>query len=248
MLELFKNNIDLVLKLLALGAVVMSGIRIMIEYFYSIDMQNYFNVPYKYFMVDWKRSLAETMVYGVTLMVIFGSNCMFIVSTERENIYSLLTAVVCFFAMNFMYVFAITSINLILGDLKVNIKRNIIISVVLSLVFDALLILRVFPNATLIACVFAIYILLCIFALLFGTSKCFAFRMKPEKMYEVLMLNRQKYAIVGKGDQCYVVKKITVDNSFNPSDPYMFISVDDVSKCEIHRYEIKRIKKETTKK
>lgn len=46
MLEFFNNNIDLLLKLLALGAVVVSEIRIMVEYPYSIDMQNYFTVPY----------------------------------------------------------------------------------------------------------------------------------------------------------------------------------------------------------
>lgn len=48
MLELFNNNIDLLLKPLVLGAVVVSGIRIMVEYPYSIDMQNYFTVPYNW--------------------------------------------------------------------------------------------------------------------------------------------------------------------------------------------------------
>lgn len=234
MISFLRDNIDLLLKVLPLIFGVLGGVRIIIDYSYAKKMQDYFNIPYKYFIFDWKKSLVETLFYAILLVVIVFTNCFCIL--YRNEYTNVPIIFILFIFMNSIYMLATIYGNTFLNDLK-KVKKRTIISLIVSFVFALFLVLRVYEIA--FKFIFAIYFLLSVSFFIYGIVGYFRLQMNPEKRYEIYTIDNQKYAIVGKSNDDYVVIKISDDYIFNSNDPFKIIS--NICDCDISYHAIKKL-------
>ena len=233
MLKFMKDNIDLVLKVLPLAFGMLSCIRIIIEYVYSKKMQDYFNIPYKYFVLDWKRSLVETLLYTTMLVVIVSTNYFCIV--YRNEYTNVPMVFISFILINSIYVLATAFGSIFLNNLKA-VKRSVVISFFVSLFFGLFLVLRVCKPV--FRFFFLVYFLLSISFFVCGIIGYFRFQMNPERKYEIFTIDNQKYAIVGKNNNDYIVIKINDDYLFDPKNSFKIIN--DIFNCDISYHAIKK--------
>ena len=136
-----KDNIDFIIKLLPLIFGILRFVRFPIEYYYAKRMESYFNIPYKYFILDWKKSLLETIAYAIMLIIFVLLNYLMILyRNEYTNVPALFFL---FIFMSSIYFLCMLYCNLEITNVK-NKKKKVIISILVSSCFSLFLVIKVY--------------------------------------------------------------------------------------------------------
>ena len=236
-IDLILKIIDVVLKLTPILFVILMFFKTLIEYSYSNKMEMKFNVPYKYFFLDWKKSLLETFIYSFLLAELIAFNYFLIL---YRNGYTDLRAISITFVMSNTIYICCTFLRL--EELKsIKILKKIVVILIVSYILNKILVEKKCEQCFWYFLI--IYSLICIILLFIGIKNYFKKQLSPNKKYEIIKINDEEYIILSNIENKYIVKKklddinsiknesyLIIDDITNKEMEYKFIYIEEINK------------------
>lgn len=219
MIENIDKIICLALKSTPICLFILEAIKLPFEYNYAKKCETYFNIPYKYFLFDWKNSLLESIKYAFLLTLILAIDLfIFFYRCEYTMLWGLC---ISFIFLNVLFMLCTLCTNIKINETK-KIGICFAISLVVSIIFSPFLVFQISETGFIIALL--IYCLGSIILYIYSIVAYFKYFMQPEnKMYEIAYFNDNNYFVIDIKNSKYIIKELNANFEFDINSKYQIV-------------------------